>query len=211
MQKFNFFIQYLLAPIIIAIVGAIITFDLQKNQRHLEEMKFTEQILKDAYDTSNAARGLAICMLIKPALKENPEFADSLIESINAFYKSRLNQAAREGDVGTIRDIQSASQDIQGSSSEIAKAGKVVLGKAQVARDYELKGFENLAQGNLAEAKENFANSETAYNGYHNAYEITRLLNSAQKIIASDPENKQKVTDSVKSVIQNKYPLIKQK
>jgi hypothetical protein len=203
----KFFFQYLLAPLIIAIVGGLITITLQTNQRHLEEMKFTEQIIKDAYDTSNVARGLAICLLIKPVLKNNPEYADSLIKSITAFYASRVKEAARNGDVKAIEDIQNASEDIGGPASDVGKEikGSQVINKTEMAKEFEEKGFQLLSENKIPEAKAAFTNAEASYNGFHNAYEISRLLTKVEKNIKNQPSKFTEETDSVKKIIQSKY------
>ena len=208
MEQFKFFMQYLLAPLIIAIVGGLITYNVQTNQRHLEEMKFTEQILKDAYDTSNIARSLALCMLIKPVLKSNPEYADSLIKSINSFYSSRVKIAAKNGDIETIKNIKSLSEDFGSSTAGLANQIDTshIISKTQLAKDFEAKGFQYLDKKNIADATIAFNNAEKAYNGFHNAYEITRILNSTQRNISKQPERINETIDSVIETIKLKYP-----
>ena len=208
MEQIKFFFQYLLAPLIIAIVGGLITINLQTNQRHLEEMKFTEQIIKDAYDTSNVARGLAICMLIKPVLKGNPDYADSLIKSINSFYASRVKEAARNGDVAAIQNIRTLSADFGSSTAGLAKQidTSQVISKTQAAKDFEAKGFQYLDEKNLGAAADAFGNAEKTYNGFHNAYEITRILKTAQKTNSKQADNNATNADSVIQSIKLKYP-----
>ena len=58
------------------------------------------------------SRGLAISLLIKPALKDNPGFADSLLKSISAFYSAKVKEAARNGDIQAIQNIKNISEDI---------------------------------------------------------------------------------------------------
>ena len=197
MDQLKFFLQYLLMPLVLAVVGYFFTSNQQSSQRRLEEMKFTEQIIKDAYDTSNSARGLAICNLIKPALRSNPEYADSLISSINAFYASRVKLAIANGNIPAAKEIVSTSNSIGGDAAGTAQEVQQtkLISKGEKAGEFEEKGIQYLNDNNIPAAQNAFASAESSYHGFHNANEISKLLKTTK------PEE----LESAKKIIKTRY------
>ena len=81
-----------------------------------------------------------------------------------------------------------------------------VISKTQAAKDFEAKGFQYLDEKNLGAAADAFGNAEKTYNGFHNAYEITRILKTTQNNNNKQAENNVTNTDSVIQAIKLKYP-----
>ena len=114
--------------------------------------------------------------------RSNPDYADTLIKSINAFYASRVKEAARNGDVAAIQNIKALSEDLGSATAGLATqiTTSQVISKTQAAKDFEAKGFQYLDEKNPGAAADAFGNAEKTYNGFHNAYEITRILKTTQ-------------------------------
>lgn len=209
METFKFLVQYIVAPLIIAIGGAVITVSVQNGQRNMEKMRFTEQILKDAFDAQNPVKGIALVNLIKPALKDDPAFADSLVNIIVSYYAQKAKEAADTGNVQQVRQIESASKNAGGEAAQVADKMKnsPTINKVEKAQDLELKGYNLLKEGKLEEARDAFKNAEATYPGYHYVYEISRLLTNKVNTVKTDSSKREEEIIDAKKTINEKYSM----
>jgi hypothetical protein len=66
------------------------------------------------------------------------------------------------------------------------------VGKLQLAKDKEREGFQSLIDGDYDNASAAFQAAESSYNGYHNVYELARILRE-NKSQMSDPAKKKEI------------------
>lgn len=78
--------------------------------------------------------------------------------------------------------------------------------KVVKAADFERQGYEALQQKDFTAAKAAFKQSEDAYNGYHNSYEIYNLLNKNNDTLKTS-EGQQKVLQTIQTRYNIKAPV----
>jgi hypothetical protein len=88
-----------------------------------------------------------------------------------------------------------------GKLDQLQKEKKIRDNSAQKAAEHERRGYEFIKNGNLEAAMEEFRKCEAAYNGYHWAFEIWRLLR-ANKENLDDPLEVQRLQAEINNRFQ---------
>lgn len=210
----KFFLQYLISPIVIAIVGFVINSNINERKQKLETYKFYADIFTDAFNDDNPEKGLKLANML-PLLMEDKFIADSFKNNIYAYYQAVLEKSLINGDEAKLESVAKAitenappvtNQDINEEKNNIViNNAKTISKRAQIAKEYEKKGLESIEKNDLATAKKNFDSAEKTYNGYHNAYEISKLLNKNIQELNNNPANKEIILSNVKTNIEKKY------
>jgi hypothetical protein len=129
---------------------------------------------------------------------------DSL-KTVNASLDSarQLVEQERNRTQSALDKIDSLVKDLAHTHS--ATSLQPVLNVVQAA-DYERQGYEALQQKNFDAAKAAFRQSEEAYNGYHNSYEIYNLLNKNADSLKTDA-GQHKVLQTIQAKYNWKAPV----
>ena len=116
-------------------------------------------------------------------------------------------QAYADNMTASTPQAQKAIENIQHTVSNLSKAGKYAVANIDVrnatfkvspvkndllAKQKEKEGFSALVKGEYDIAATAFTDAENAYNGYHNVYELARLLKSKAGNV-QDPERKKEL------------------
>lgn len=198
----KFWIQTLIIPAALAVVGFFINNTLQKQQRAFDKIKFTDQIINEAFDSNNPDKALALTRII-PVLIDDKEFADNLVALVNNYYIKKAELALKTGNEGEYKQISDAAAVFNGDGVTIADSlkAKPETNKAEQAHDYEQQGLVELQKGNLEMAQQQFEKADQAYPGFHSSYEISRLLKSKIEDVkrgADENRVQQQVLDTIK-------------
>jgi len=201
----KFWIQTLIIPIILALVGYGINNTLQSQQRALEKIKFTDQIINEAFDSNKPEKALALTKII-PVLIEDKAFADTLINIITGYYLRQAKQALLTSNDSAYRRISDAATAFHGNGNVLLDSLKKdpTTSKAEKARKYEQEGLLQIQQGNLEAAHTNFKKAETIYPGFHSSYEIANLLADKIQVIKQGGDSSEAKQEVLKTV-QKKY------
>lgn len=210
-ESAKFWIQTLLAPIVIVIAGYIINSTLENQQREFDKLKFTEQILSEAFDSNNANKAFALAKLI-PVLIDDKAFADTLIHLINSHYIAEAAKALQLGNDSVYQQISDAAKTYQldGLSDSLKK--NPVTAKAEDAIAYENAGLQQIQQGNLIEAQKSFEQSKKVYPGFHSSNEISNELKEKNNDVKQGGDSvkaKREIMESVRKNYSWKLPLRK--
>jgi tetratricopeptide (TPR) repeat protein len=198
----KFWIQALLIPAVLAIMGFIINGTLQKQQQELEKIKYSNQIINEIFDTSNVPRALAHLKLL-PRLLKDTALANDLNRMAVTVLMKRAQEAAKAGNDSVFRQITTAAQLFTGNDNHLIDSLKAnpITNNAEQAQKLEEKGLQLLNQGKLDAAQENFEKANKAHPNFQSNKEISRLLKTRINNIGtkSDSTKVQKeVIDSIR-------------
>jgi hypothetical protein len=199
-ESAKFFLQTLLAPLTIAVVGFYINSTLHEKQEKFDRLKLSEQILANAFDGDNPYKALALTKLM-PSVIEDKAFADSIAVIITSYYFERAKVAAQNGNDSAFNLIVDAATTFSSQTISVSDSidANPVTSKAKQALAYEQKGFQQLQEGNLDAAKTNFDKANKVYPTFHSTYEISKLIEKKQDEL--DGSNKtqihQQIIDSI--------------
>jgi hypothetical protein len=161
---------------------AILEEALKERATKLEESKertsrytFVRTLLPDLMDRDRTKKELTINLI---GLALNAQEAEKLFRGFSSSSSPEVRQTGRDGI--TITSVQQQ------------------LGNASLAREKEREGFTNLLKEDYDNAIRAFAAAEDAYNGYHYAYEITRLLKRNRSTLA-DPIKRKEILRTIVS------------
>jgi len=203
----RFFVQYLLSPLLVLIVGAIMNYRVEQNRGEIEKAKSDIQRIDLAQKmipilfAGNPEQAFATQRLLEKVV--DPEVAKEFKEVIAKYYKAKVELDIKKGDIKSAVETLSAAQSIGGQSADQVvqsvtqdrgknEAIQKYTSKLQIASQKEREGFENLIAGKYDDAIKSFQASEDAYNSYHQVYELARLLRSRRQDM--NDENKRKET-----------------
>lgn len=201
----KFWLQTLLIPCVLAIVGFFVNSTLADKQRSFDKIQLAEEIIDKSFDSGNPDKALALCKLI-PAITDDKDFGDSLVALINAYYFRKAQQAALSSDESTYKQIADAASAFNGNGINISDSLKKdpATKGVETARNYEQKGLIHLQGGNLEAAQQSFEKADKAYPGFHSSYEISRLIKSKLNIDGTASEKNQ-AQKEVMDTIRKKY------
>lgn len=202
----KFWVQTLIIPVILAFVGYLINNTLQKQQRALDRIKFTDQVINEAFDSKNPDKTIALASII-PAIIDDKEFADTLKNLINKYYLRMAKEAVLTANDSVYARISDAAKAFNGNGITLFDSLKKnpTTGKAEQARQYEQQGLTHLQEGNLAKAHKSFKKAEAVYPGFHSSYEIANLLDSNLKKIKEGASDSSEIKKEVLQTVKTKY------
>jgi tetratricopeptide (TPR) repeat protein len=210
-ENAKFILQTLVIPAVLAYFGYRINSTLQDKQREFDKIKFTDQVLNEAFDANNAGKAFALSKLI-PQLIDDKAFADTLIELIKNHYLTVASNALQVGDDTVYRQISDAARMYQVHSFTDSLTKNPLTSRAEEAHLYENKGLELIEHGDLKEAQKNFEKAEHVYPGFHSAYEISNLLKNKTEQLKIDKDTARAKQEMIQAVRKNyswKLPLQK--
>ncbi|HEY6171890.1 MAG TPA: hypothetical protein VIX80_06510 [Candidatus Kapabacteria bacterium] len=200
----------LLAPVAIAVSGFFINNTLQTKQQSIDKLKFTQQVVSDAFDATDPAKALAMARFI-PRITEDPEFGAELVALINKFYTDKALQAARSGDEVTFRAISNAATSLAGQGVSVADSIKKypVTRKAQEAITQQENAMQKLQTGDIQSAKRSFDSAQKVFPSFKSSKEISKIIEQkGPQINESDVQRvQQEIIDSARSTINKKIKI----
>lgn len=198
----RFFIQYLLSPLLVLIVGATINYkvsnEIEKAKSDIQRIDLAQKMIPIIF-AGNPDQAFATQRLINKVV--DTKTAIELEDIITKYYKAKIETDLNTGNIqSAIKTIeaakaiggQSAEQVIQSvkEDKEKDKVIKTYSIKFQKASQKEREGFEALIAGKYDDAIKAFQDSESIYNSYHQVYELARLINDhKQEMIDENKRN----------------------
>ncbi len=205
----KFWIQTLIIPIVLAFFGFLINNTLQEKQRAFDKVKFTDQVLNEAFDSNNFDKALAISVLI-PQIVEDVAFADTLKALINRHYLNLAANALKSGNDTLYHQISDAAKGYQSGALTDSLQSSPLTSRAETASNYENTGLQQIQQGKLSEAKLSFEKANETYPGFHSSYEISNLLKKKVEEVNNGADSnlaKKEVIEAVKKNYSWKLPV----
>jgi len=201
----RFFVQYLLSPLLVLALGAVMNYRVEQNKGEIEKTKSDIQRIDLAQKmipilfAGNPEQAFATQRLMEKIV--DPEVAREFKEVIAKYYNTKIELDIKKGDIKSAVETLSAAQSIGGQSADQVvqsvtldkgknEAVQKYKNKLQIASQNEREGFENLIAGKYDDALKSFQAAEDAYNSYHQVFELAKLLKSRRKDIYD--ENKRK-------------------
>jgi len=190
-NKIRFFIQYLLSPLLVLIIGFILNSQIEREKRVLETKRTKIQQLELAQNmlpklfSDDEHIGFATERLMEKVL-EDQSLKDEITQLVREYYAKKIDQSLAANDPDTAQRVVDAAQTFGGGAAqkvidqvENDPETKQELTRYQKALQKEREGFEYLLSGEYAKAVNAFEAAEEAYNGFHQVYEIARALREA--------------------------------
>lgn len=204
-SNLRYWAEKLIIPIVILFVGYMINSTLEKQKEEIDKMKFTEQVIKDVFESKNITKGMALYSILPALLHEEKytAFVNQTQNSIQAYYTNIAMDSVQKGT--DAEAILQASTNMTGETSKMSTQIKTAITKAETAKEYEQRGVDALEKNNLVAAKINFETAAKVYPTYHNVSEISTVLRSKVKQIKTQPKDSIKIQESAKRIILAKY------
>lgn len=193
-SKFRFFIQYLLSPLLVLLVGLLFNFQLEKEKKELQQIQIAQSMLATLF-SEDKFRTMATKRLMDEVI-ESKALKNEINNIVQDYLKLKFDQSYKKGDYESAQEILQASETMGGKtgemlSNQIDAGRKQTLSRYEKARSYELKGFEALARNQFETALSNFKEAEKIYPDLHSVSEIRKLLESSRKDFSSPVIQKQ--------------------
>lgn len=203
-DHFKFWTQTLIIPITLAIIGYVLNGSLQKQQQNLEKIKFTDQILNEAFDSENPDKAFALLLLL-PKISNDSMFINTIKKRVEAHALFVAKNAARNGNDSIYSIISNSAREYQGQGISVADSliQNATTNKAEQAQALEQKGLTLLQSGNLKLAQESFEKADKVYPGFHSNYEISNLIKT--KISTNNNPDSVKVKNEIIRTIKKDY------
>lgn len=186
----RFFVQYLLSPLLVLVVGAFMNWRVESNRQNIESarseiqrIELAQKMLPNLF-SNNASEAFATQRLMQKVL--DPEMAKEIVAMVENYYREKYKSDVEGGDTKSAVETLTAAQRIGGASADqFAQSVTQQNGNAtiqqiktglQLAAEKEREGFENLIHGKYGDAAKSFQESTDAYATYHNSAELARLI-----------------------------------
>jgi tetratricopeptide (TPR) repeat protein len=201
-ETVKFWIQALLIPCVLAIMGYMINGTLQKQQQELEKIKYSNQIINEIFDTTNIPRALAHLKLL-PRLLKDTALANELNTMAVTVLLKRAQDAAKTGNDSAFKQISTAAQLFSNKDNILIDSLKrnPITHQANEAQKYEEQGLILLQQGKLDAAQQSFEKADKLYPSFQSNRQISRLLEKKINTIETPKDTakvKQEVIDSIR-------------
>lgn len=196
-------VQFLVYPGILLLIGSYFSRKIEAQKLDVQRIQITQSLLPSLF-SENHSQALATELIVS---KVEPELADDLHKLTASYYESKVKSDISKGQVESADSIVSAAKSVGGPAAAqiiaaVAAAPQTqqAIDKFALARQKERDGFQALLNGKFAEAQQDFEQSEAAYNGYHQVYEIARVLRTSLKANPKsfdDPAAKKKILEKI--------------
>lgn len=194
-NKFRFFVQYLLSPLLVVAVGLLFNWQLEKDKKEIQQLQIAQTMLASLF-SEDKYKTLATKRLMDEVIESEP-LKKEIGKIVEDYLTIKFEKSFEEGDYESAQDILKATETMGGAvgkniAKEIENDKKEVLTKYQRAREKELNGFKALMNENLNVALEQFKNAYAIYPDLHSVSEIYHLL-EANKNDFDAPETSEKI------------------
>jgi L-alanine-DL-glutamate epimerase-like enolase superfamily enzyme len=178
----RFFFQYLFAPFLVLMVGTLVNMRIEANKAAIQRLTAAREMIPALFE-GNPEKAFATQRLLSRTVDD--ELANELNALVSKFYEAKLASTLNAGDSAGAAVILAAADAIGGAAAETVRSSvgektrdnvQLFATKSQSASYFERAGFDALLDGDVARAAEAFEKAEAAYPGFHNAYELARLM-----------------------------------
>jgi len=188
----RFYVQTLLAPVLIVLIGTIINWKIERNKAENQRIELAQKMIPLMFD-GKPEQALAAQRLLDKVVE--PAVAKELETIVAGFYNSQTTTALKNGDIKTAQNIMLAANTIGGNVANqiIQKNSKKVTessNKASEASAKEQEGFAMLASGDFVKAQKAFEESNKIYDQYHQTYEIATFLHKNTNAFGDEQKRK---------------------
>lgn len=201
-ENVKFLLQVIVIPVVLAYFGFKIDNTLQEKQRAFDKIKFTDQVLNEAFDSNNAAKAFALSKLI-PQLIDDKAFADTLIKLINDHYLTEAANALQVGDDTVYREISDAARTYRFHSFIDSLEKNPATEQAEDAIAHENRGLELIQQNKFEEAEKNFEQARNIYPNFYPAANISNVLKTQTEQLSRDGDTARAKKEVMKEVQKN--------
>ena len=202
----RFFVQYLLSPLLVLLVGYLINYRVEQNRGEIEKAKTDIQRIDLAQKMipilfgGNPEEAFAAQRLMEKVV--DPEVAKEFKDVVSKYYQAKVASDLKKGDVQSAVATITAAQDVGGQAADQVvqsvtqdqtkkEAIQTYTNRMQIASQKEREGFENLMAGKYDDAIKAFQAAEDAYHSYHQVYELARLLRAKAPDLNDDNKRKE--------------------
>lgn len=191
-------VQYLLYPALLLVIGWCLNRTIESQKLDVQRIQVTQTLLPSLF-SDNHSQALATELIVS---KVEPDLAGELHEITANYYEQKLKSDINKGQYESADSIISAAKSIGGPAADkilqsaTAPATEKAIGQLDLARTKERDGFQSLLDGNFLKAQDDFQQSENAYNGFHQVYEIARLLRT-RKSDFNSPDAKKEILQTI--------------
>lgn len=200
-ETLKFWMQILVIPIVLLVLGFMVDDTLQKRQRALDKIKFTDQVLNEAFDSDNARKAIALSKLI-PQLVEDSALSDTLVLLLNSYITELAKNAVQIGDDSLFAVITEAVRYSNLTALDKALTDDPVTNQARKAINLENEALEKVQLGDLVSAQKKFAEAGKQYPALRSASEISNIINKKYKDLSNSEDSakaKAEILDAVKT------------
>jgi len=180
-SAFKFFVQYLLSPALVVVIGLIFNSQLEKKRQEIQQLQIAQSMISTLF-SEDEFKSLATKRLMDEVL-ESESLKKEIGKIVEEYLKSKFKQSVQKGDIESAQKVLEAARSIGGNSGasiveEIQKNPESIstITKYEKATKFEKLGFEYLIKENFKKALENFKSSYEIYPDLHSVSEIYYLL-----------------------------------
>ena len=148
----RFFLQYLLAPILVIAMGFFFNSELEKQKAELTQLKLAQEILPALF-AEDPHQGFAAQRLMRHALADQ-KISEEIANLVTNYYLSRLQVFIENGDAESASRIAQAAQSVGGDLGmqfvikvQEDKQRAAALSNYEIAIEQERKGFHPCLRG----------------------------------------------------------------
>jgi len=206
-ETFKFWVKTLIIPVVLLSLGYFINSSLQRQLQSLDKIKFSDELITEAFDTTNTARALARIELL-PYLVSDSLFVNQLTTSVIDYLFEIANQAAIKGNDSLYRSISDVAKCFRGKNSrklfDTLQIGKYTA-SAEKAIAAEDSAIVLLHANKPEEARLKFEKAAITHSAFHSNVAIADTL--ARKL-AFNPKIKidsNKVSQETIDFVNRKY------
>jgi|GEM_PF-5354759 len=209
-NKFRVFVQFLLSPILIIIIGGILNNQLEKKKTEIQQIQLAQNMMASLF-SDDAHKSFATQKLMEKAL-EDDSLNQEIGKIVERYYRNRVEELLYQGEIESAKKIVNAAESIGGSvahrfleilnkenksdektaAQEHERETTSFSSKFERAFQKEREGFNQLIAGNFDEAIKAFEEAERIYHGFHQVYEIANLLKEKRSEL-DDKEQRKRV------------------
>ncbi len=187
----RFFMQYLLAPVLVVAIGVLLNRDLEKQKTEVMQLQLAQQILPTLF-SDDPHSAFAAQQLMRRALSDVNLQAE-IQTLVTSYYLNRVQSLIDAGDIESANAIVQAAQSVGGDlGTQFVDVVKKDERRAAALTDYqtavarERDGFQHLINSRYDDAIAAFDDAEAAYSQFHQVYEIGRLLRANRDELDTD-------------------------
>jgi len=181
-NRFRFFIQYLLSPILVLAIGITFNWKLEKDKKIMNQLQIAQSMLVTLF-SDDEFKSLATKRLMDEVI-DNPNLKSEIGKIVEDYLNNKFKKSVKKGDLETANNIFEAAKSTGGTAGESIvrsiesnKENTEALSKYQQAVQYEKDGFGALARDDFKLSLDNFRKAYEIYPDFHMTDEIYHLLN----------------------------------
>ncbi len=202
------FLQYILSPVILTILGIQLNAQLESQKRDIEKIKIANEIITEAY-SGNSEKAFALDRMMRAFLDQ--EIADSVSHIISSYLSTQAKTVVSEAQSNPEKLEQLVNTEANARSIGGSAADEVVSSlnkdsryqdlksKYRKASELEKRGLQQLESGQVDSSIKLFEAAEKTYPQIHNAYEISNLLNKNKEQLVANPAMNKAILDTIKT------------